>query len=63
MVETSAPDALWREDCNLQLTTIFSAAILESATKIDVAKALISFLRTQDAVKVIRTKRLEPATP
>lgn len=48
---------------DLQLTTVFSAAIMESATNIDVAKALISFLRSQDAVKVISAKRLEPATP
>jgi molybdate transport system substrate-binding protein len=48
---------------DLQLTTVFSAAIMRSATNIDVAKALISYLRTQEAVNVIRAKRLEPATP
>lgn len=48
---------------DLQLTTVFSAVIMGGATNVDVAKALISFLRAQDAAKVIRAKGLEPATP
>jgi molybdate transport system substrate-binding protein len=48
---------------DLQLTTVFSAVIMGSATNADIAKALITFLRTPEAAKVIRAKGLEPATP
>jgi molybdate transport system substrate-binding protein len=46
---------------DLQLTTVFSAVIMGSATNVDVARALINFLRTPEAAKVIKTKGLEPA--
>lgn len=48
---------------DLQLTTVFSAVIMGGATNVDVAKAVINFLRTADAAKVIKAKGLEPATP
>jgi molybdate transport system substrate-binding protein len=48
---------------DLQLTTVFSAVIMGSATNVDVAKALINFLRTPEAARVIKAKGLEPAVP
>jgi len=47
---------------DLQLATVFSAAIMDGATNVDVAKALINFLRTPEAASVIKAKGLEPAT-
>lgn len=48
---------------DLQLTTVFSAVIMGGAKNVDVAKALINFLRMPEAVSVIKAKGLEPATP
>lgn len=48
---------------DLQLTTVFSAVIANSAKNVDVAKELIAFLRTAEAAKLIRAKGLEPAAP
>lgn len=47
---------------DLQVTTVFSAVIMGSATNVDVAKVLIAFLlRTPEAASAIRAKGLEPA--
>ena len=43
----------------LQNTIVFAAAVMNSANEAKAAKALISFLRTPEAVAVIRTKGME----
>ena len=48
---------------DLQDTTVFSAAIMTGAKDADAAKALVDFLRTPEAAKVIKAKGMEPATP
>jgi molybdate transport system substrate-binding protein len=48
---------------DLQSSTIFSAAILGSAKEADAAKALILFLRSPEAVAIIKAKGMEPANP
>ena len=47
----------------LQGSFAFSVAIGANAREIEVGKALIEFLRTPDAVRVIRTKGMEPIAP
>jgi molybdate transport system substrate-binding protein len=47
----------------LQGSFEFSAAIGAHAKQIEAAKALIAFLRTPEAVRVIRAKGMEPITP
>lgn len=48
---------------DLQDTIVFMAAIMASAKQTEGGKALIDFLRTQEAVAVIKAKGMEPATP
>ena len=48
---------------DLQATTVFSAAIMTGAKEVEAAKALINFLRTPEAVALIKAKGMEPATP
>ena len=48
---------------DLQLTGVFSAAIMASAKDAEAAKALVNFLRTPEAAAVIKAKGMEPATP
>jgi molybdate transport system substrate-binding protein len=48
---------------DLQHTMVFSAAIMTGAKEVEAAKALINFLRTPEAVAVIKAKGMEPATP
>jgi len=45
----------------LQSTTRFSAAIVTGSRNADASKALIAFLRTPDAAKVIKAKGMEPS--
>jgi molybdate transport system substrate-binding protein len=47
---------------DLQNTIVFLGAILIDAQGVEAAKALINFLRTPEAVAVIRAKGMEPAT-
>ena len=46
---------------DLQDTIVFSAAIMTGAVDNVVAKALVNFLRTPDAAKVIKAMGMEPA--
>jgi molybdate transport system substrate-binding protein len=48
---------------DLQDTIVFMAAIMASAEQTEGGKALIDFLRTPEAVAVIKAKGMEPATP
>lgn len=48
---------------DLQDTIVFMAAIMASAKQTEGGKALIDFLRTQEAVAVIKAKGMEPAMP
>ena len=48
---------------DLQSTLVFSTAIMAGAKDAEVAKALVNFLRTPEAVAVIKAKGMEPATP
>jgi molybdate transport system substrate-binding protein len=48
---------------DLQNTIVFSAAIMTGAKDAAAAKALIDFLRTADAVKVMKSKGMEPPAP
>jgi molybdate transport system substrate-binding protein len=41
---------------------VFAAAVMASAKEAEAAKALVNFLRTPEAVAVIKTKGMEPAT-
>ena len=45
---------------DLQATTVFAAAIMAGAKDAAAAKALVDFLRTPDAAKVIKVKGMEP---
>ena len=44
----------------LQLSTVYVAAILTGAKNADAAKALVTFLRNADAAKVYKSKGMEP---
>ncbi len=48
---------------DLQDSTVFSAAMMSSSTEQDAAKAFIAFLRSPEAVAVIKSKGMEPAAP
>jgi molybdate transport system substrate-binding protein len=48
---------------DLQNTIVFDAAVMASAKDAEAAKALVNFLRTPDAVTVIKAKGMDPATP
>jgi molybdate transport system substrate-binding protein len=48
---------------DLQNTIVFVAAVMGSAKDAEAAKALVNFLRTPEAVAVIKAKGMEPATP
>jgi molybdate transport system substrate-binding protein len=48
---------------DLQDATVFSAAIMDGAKEAEASKALINFLRTPEAVAVIKAKGMEPAAP
>ena len=48
---------------DLQNTIVFAAAVMVSAKDSEAAKALVNFLRTPEAVAVIKTKGMEPSTP
>lgn len=45
---------------DLQSTTVFAAAIMTGAKDAAVSKALVNFLRTPEAAKVIKAKGMEP---
>jgi molybdate transport system substrate-binding protein len=45
---------------DLQNNVVFAAAIMASARDVEAAKALIDFLRTPEAVAVIKAKGMEP---
>jgi molybdate transport system substrate-binding protein len=45
---------------DLQATTVFSSAIMTGAKNVAASKALVSFLRTPEAAKVIKAKGMEP---
>lgn len=45
---------------NLQQTIAFNAVVMKAAKDAGAAKALVNFLRTPDAVKVIKAKGMEP---
>jgi molybdate transport system substrate-binding protein len=47
---------------DLQNTIVFVAAVMASAKDAEAAKALVNFLRTPEAVAVIKAKGMEPAT-
>ena len=44
----------------LQLSTVYAAAIVTGAKNADAAKALVAFLRNADAAKVYKSKGMEP---
>jgi len=48
---------------DLQDTIVFLAAIMASARDIEASRALVNFLRTPEAVAVIKAKGMEPAIP
>jgi molybdate transport system substrate-binding protein len=48
---------------DLQNTIVFDAAVMASAKDAEAANALLHFLRTPDAVTVIKAKGMDPATP
>jgi molybdate transport system substrate-binding protein len=48
---------------DLQNTIVFAAAVMASAKDAEAAKALVTFLRTPEAVAVMKAKGMEPATP
>jgi len=48
---------------DLQNTIVFAAAVMASAKHAKAAKALANFLRTPEAVAVMKAKGMEPATP
>ncbi len=47
---------------DLQNTIVLAAAVMASAKDAEAAKALVNFLRTPEAVAVIKAKGMEPAT-
>jgi molybdate transport system substrate-binding protein len=48
---------------DLQDNLIFAAAVMSGTKNAEASKALVDFLRTPEAVAVIKAKGLEPATP
>ena len=48
---------------DLQGNCVFSAAIGTNASQAEAGKALIEFLRTPEAMGVIRAKGMEPIAP
>jgi len=48
---------------DLQNIIVFAATVMASAKDAEAAKALVTFLRTPEAVAVIKAKGMEPATP
>jgi molybdate transport system substrate-binding protein len=48
---------------DLQNTIVFAGAVMAGAKEAPAAKALVNFLRTPQAVAVIKTKGMEPAAP
>jgi len=48
---------------DLQNIIVFAAAVMASAKDAEAAKALVTFLRTPEAVAVIKTKGMEPSAP
>jgi len=46
---------------DLQATTVFAAAVMAGAKDAAAAKALVNFLRTPEAAKVIKAKGMDPA--
>ena len=48
---------------DLQDTIVFAAAIMGGTKSAEASKALVDFLRTQEAAAVIKAKGMEPATP
>jgi len=46
---------------DLQATTVFAAIIMGGAKEAAPAQALVEFLRTPEAAKVIKAKGMEPA--
>lgn len=48
---------------DLQGTVVFAAAIMGGARDAEASKALVNFLRTPEAVVVIKAKGMEPAIP
>lgn len=48
---------------NLQDTVAYLAAIMANAKDAEASKALVSFLRTPEAAKVIKTMGMEPGAP
>jgi molybdate transport system substrate-binding protein len=48
---------------NLQSAIVFAAAIIADAKDAQAARAFVQFLRTPQAVAVIKAKGMEPAAP
>lgn len=48
---------------DLQDTTVFSGAIMGGVTDREASRALINFLRSSEAMSVIKAKGMEPGTP
>jgi molybdate transport system substrate-binding protein len=48
---------------DLQDSTVFSAAILGGTREVEASKALITYLRSSEAMAVIKAKGMEPANP
>ena len=48
---------------DLQDTVVFAAAIMAGAKDTEASKALVNFLRTPEAAKVIKAKGMEPGAP
>jgi molybdate transport system substrate-binding protein len=48
---------------DLQDSTVFSAAIMNSAREAEASKAFITFLRTPEVVAVMKAKGMEPSIP
>jgi molybdate transport system substrate-binding protein len=46
---------------DLNVVTVFAAAIMADSTNVDAAKALIKFLHSQEAAAVFRAKGLDPS--
>lgn len=46
---------------DLQETFMFSASVVVGTTQLDAGKELIKFLRTRDAIAVIKAKGMNPA--
>jgi molybdate transport system substrate-binding protein len=48
---------------DLQNIIVFAAAVMANAKDAEAAKALVNFLRTPEAVAVLKAKGMQPATP